>query len=382
MNRKKVVENCIQLIDRNYYFINNQQKEWEQKKSRILFEAENAESEDDAIEVLEKYIYEFHDPHTRLFYKAHPEYIISEAFYFDHGVLWCCIGDKYKKVLSVNDIKISNLINEYQTMLCGYPIALIEDEIVKDIQLLQHKFKCNYIRLCCEFGEEICLYPTLFSQWLKDIHSLTQDKSLEPIYIERIDHKTICIKILSFRVHELYNQLKQKIEMYNDNYSTVILDIRNNMGGYIEEAKQIVGGIIKNRVNLDYSISCIKSGFRTESECEITPIEDRLFNNKKIFVFINYRTMSAAEYIFAKALQRDNICIVGEKSAGLKDQAEVFIIDEEITLQITTKRFIKNGNYMNEKMVPDIYIAPDVAHPGNEDPYVMWYKQLNTQVAN
>ena len=49
----------------------------------------------------------------------------------------------------------------------------------------------------------------------------------------------------------MYNQLKQKIEMYNDNYSTVILDVRNNMGGYIEEAKQIVGGIIKNRVNLD-----------------------------------------------------------------------------------------------------------------------------------
>ena len=382
MNKKEIVENCIQLIDQNYYFTNGQQKDWTQKKSRILSKVEKTESEEEAFEVLNNYIYELHDPHTRLFYTVCPEYIISESIYFDHGVLWYCEENEYKKILSVNNIDTGLLIKEYQKIFYGYPIALIEDEIVKDIQLLQHRFKCDCITLSCESGEKIYLHPILFNQWIEDIHSLTQDKEPEPIYIERVDCETICIKILSFRIHELYNKLKEKIEMYSGNYSTVILDVRNNVGGYVEEAKQIVRGIIGSKVDLGYSISYMEEGCVVEAKCDITPIKERLFKNKRILVFMNYRTMSAAEYIFAKSLQQDGICIVGEKSAGLKDQAEVFDVDHGIIIQITTKRFIKNGKYLKEKVIPDICINPTVIYPQSQDAYILWYKQINTQIVN
>lgn len=376
MNKKEVIEKCIQLIEQNYYFIGNQRAEWDKDKTRILSEVNNTKTDDEIFEMFNQHIYELKDPHTRFFYKVCPVYIIPESLYFDHGVLWYYQENKYIKVVSVNFVNIEQLLQEYQKKLSGYPSALIEDEIIKDIQLLQCKFKGDHITLECEWGEKVCLYPVLFNQWLENIHSETPNKGLDPIYIDRIDQQTICIRILSFRVHELYEYLKEKIKVYNGEYSTVIFDIRNNIGGYVEETKQIVRGIIKNKVDLGYSISYIKEGNIIESRCEIAPDTERLFNNKRFFVFVNYRTMSAAEYIFAKALQQDGVCIVGEESAGLKDQAEVFAIDKDLLMQITTKRFLKNGKYLQEKVVPDISINSVATYPKTQDPYIVWYKQF------
>lgn len=382
LDRNRVVEKCVQLIDQNYYFKNNQRSEWERNKNRIFTEIESIDSEEEVLEVLNHYICELHDPHTKLIFAYRPQHIINESICFDHKVLFLYIANQYKKIISINDIPVSLVLDDYKINFDNYPLALIEEEIIKDIQFLRNVFKGNSITLKLESGEIKCLYPINFNQWYENMSIMSGIHSFEPIYVERVDCDTICVKIVSFRFRNLYCMMKEKLMRYNNCFSSVIFDVRNNMGGYVDETKKIVGSIIKKPVKLDYSISCIKLGNRDVSECIITPGNECLFENKRIFVFTNYRTMSAAEYIFAKSMQINGGCIVGEETAGFKDQAEVFNINQTVELQITTKRFLKCGKYLDEKIVPDVCINFSSLYNKNEDPYILWYKKINKHMIN
>lgn len=104
------------------------------------------------------------------------------------------------------------------------------------------------------------------------------------------------------------------------------------------------------------------------------------FKNKRILVFVNYRTMSSAEYIFAHALQLKGISIIGEETAGLKDQAAIIPISDEVSLQVTTKRYVQNGDFIQKWIIPDVFIRNENIDVNVQDAYMEWYMENKKSV--
>lgn len=127
------------------------------------------------------------------------------------------------------------------------------------------------------------------------------------------------------------------------------------MGGYIEVAKELVSKIIDSKVRMNYEIARMDGRLLKTMPMDIQENTYEGFKNKRILVFVNYRTMSSAEYIFAHALQLKGISIIGEETAGLKDQAAIIPISDEVSLQATTKRYVQNGDFIQKGIIPDVF---------------------------
>ena len=152
------------------------------------------------------------------------------------------------------------------------------------------------------------------------------------------------------------------------------------MGGYIEVAKELVSKIIDSKVRMNYEIARMDGRLLKTMPMDIQENTYEGFKNKRILVFVNYRTMSSAEYIFAHALQLKGISIIGEETAGLKDQAAIIPISDEVSLQATTKRYVQNGDFIQKGIIPDVFKRNENIDVKVQDAYMEWYMENKKSV--
>ena len=139
-----------------------------------------------------------------------------------------------------------------------------------------------------------------------------------------------------------YNELKQK------NIKSLVIDLRNNGGGIVDEALEILDCILeKNKVML---ITVDKNGNEETSKSKSNPVVD-----VPIVVLVNGQTASASE-IMAGALKDYNKAkIVGEKTYGKGVIQELMYLTNGSALKLTTNEYYTpNRNKINE-----IGITPD-----------------------
>jgi carboxyl-terminal processing protease len=142
----------------------------------------------------------------------------------------------------------------------------------------------------------------------------------------------------------------------------IVLDLRNNPGGYLQAAVDLASEFLKNGSVVVVEES--SSGERKEFKVE------RLgrFLNMPVVVLINQGSASASE-ILAGALRDDkNILLVGEDSFGKGTIQEPIQINGSAGLHITTSRWLTpSGFWVNEKgLTPDVKIKDDPATPEDE----------------
>lgn len=144
------------------------------------------------------------------------------------------------------------------------------------------------------------------------------------------------------------NEIVGKAEVKN-----IIIDLRNNPGGYLQAAVDLAGDFVKNGTTVVIQQSA-------DSKLEIK--SDRLgrLQNYNVLVLINGGSASASE-ILAGAL-RDNrgIKLVGEKSFGKGTIQEPVEIPGGSGLHVTTAKWLTpDGTWVHEKgLIPDTEIIP------------------------
>lgn len=137
-----------------------------------------------------------------------------------------------------------------------------------------------------------------------------------------------------------------------ENVKSVILDLRDNTGGYVTSAVGVASLWINNK-----TVATERAGdVITET---LMPSGEAILDNIPTVVLINYNTASASE-IVAGALQDYKIAkIVGDQSFGKGSVQQLIKLDGGAQLKVTVARwYTPNGrNIGKDGVTPDIHIV-------------------------
>ncbi len=157
---------------------------------------------------------------------------------------------------------------------------------------------------------------------------------------------------------EIYNQLKAQ------NMSRLILDLRDNGGGIVDEAVKIADYMLEKGKTIIYEVD--KNGAETERKSEEDPIIDI-----PLVILTNKNTASASE-ILAGALQDyEKAKIVGTTTFGKGIIQEVFSVKDLGGIKITTQEYqTPKHNKINKAGIhPDVEVElPDELKKETEIP--------------
>lgn len=145
-------------------------------------------------------------------------------------------------------------------------------------------------------------------------------------------------------------QVKDKINNFSKNIDSLIIDVRNNTGGYLSAAYEIA----------DYFVAKGKPIYQLKDrENKITIYKaknDILRNFKGISVLINNYSASASEILALALKESANATTIGVKSYGKGTVQETDTLSSGAMIKYTTSYWLSpNGNTINT-----IGISPDI----------------------
>ena len=169
-----------------------------------------------------------------------------------------------------------------------------------------------------------------------------------------------------------YDEFKQKIdELKTKNIKSLIIDLRNNGGGIVEEAINIADLFTTKNSTL-----LITTGKNTEEE--ITKAKKDKEIDMPIVILVNENTASASEILTSAIKENcDKVTIVGKTTFGKGVIQTIFTLTDGSGLKLTTNEYYTpKRNKINK-----IGIKPDVEvdFPENESVYSI-EKQKDTQL--
>lgn len=145
---------------------------------------------------------------------------------------------------------------------------------------------------------------------------------------------------------------KNVFEILANPTKKIILDLRNNPGGYLEEAKNIAGWFLKKGETI--FIEEFANGEKKEYKSKGTGI----LSDYKIVVLINEGTASGAEILAGALRDKGGIMLVGTKTFGKGSVQQIEKLSNGSILKVTIARWLTpNGDLITDKgLEPDIKI--------------------------
>jgi carboxyl-terminal processing protease len=152
----------------------------------------------------------------------------------------------------------------------------------------------------------------------------------------------------------------------------VILDLRNNRGGYVNVAQDVYSMLADDGTFMTYdgfaegkeddeSFVLKKNGWRVTKN-GTTAIEHRkpnLLGNKPLIVLVNEDTRSASEMLAGALRDNGRAVILGRQTYGKGVLQDTYEIGEDFLMKVVTaKYFLPDGTNIHERgIAPDIELA-------------------------
>ena len=238
-------------------------------------------------------------------------------------------------------------------ILSGDIISKIDDEIVKDLslndaaKLIRGQKGTTVVLTIVRLGEED---PIEFYLTRTDI--MVQDVA----FAEMIDDDTGYIVLTRFSKNAPREMETALRSLINQDMNNLILDLRNNPGGLLAAAIDVLELIIPKGEKLLWT-----KGRNKESNREFISRKNPLLDYKvKIAVLINEGSASASEIIAGAVQDLDRGVIVGTPSFGKGLVQSVYGLDSsgKRSLKVTTAKYyvpsgrlIQKPGYINDKLV-------------------------------
>lgn len=197
---------------------------------------------------------------------------------------------------------------------------------------------------------------------------LLRDGSGEPIKVEveraKLDVPSVIvsfiedgqiahIKLLKFGADTDIEWSKAVLEVVNHKpeVNGIILDLRNNPGGYLQGSVDIAGEFLARG-----SVVVIEDGGETKNEFKTD--RSGSFTNKKIVILVNGGSASASEILAGALSENKGYKLVGETTFGKGTIQEPLQLEKGSSLHITTAKWLTpKGVWVNEKgLTPDIKV--------------------------
>lgn len=164
------------------------------------------------------------------------------------------------------------------------------------------------------------------------------------------------IKVRRFgdRTQEQWDEAVNEVISKNNQLEGVVLDLRNNPGGFLHGAISLASDFVPEGV-------IAKQEGRHESETYTVSRIGRLIG-MPLTVLVNSGSASASEILAGALRDRLETPIVGEKSFGKGTVQEAIELEENAGLHVTTARWLlPSGDWIHEKGIePDLAIEIDI----------------------
>ena len=173
-----------------------------------------------------------------------------------------------------------------------------------------------------------------------------QAKSVE---LTQVSSSVALVEIASF-ISGTANEVSEALKSANYK-SGVIIDLRNNSGGFVEEAVAVAEQFIGSGIIVSYKINESEKVFRAVNS---NPIK------VPVVVIINRNTASSAEILAGAFQDRNRGVVIGERSYGKGSVQELISLDDGSKLELTVALFLTPSGRIIEEVgiTPDLAVAP------------------------
>ena len=171
---------------------------------------------------------------------------------------------------------------------------------------------------------------------------------VDPVEGKVIENNIGYIQFSSFNENTAQDFKTRFEELQKSNITSLIIDLRNNGGGLVEQALQIAGYIADKDSVLLYEVD------KNENE-EIEKSEDDPIINIPIIILVNENTASSSEILAGALKDLGKAKIVGTTTYGKGVIQEVLTLPDGSGLKITTKKYLTP----NKTEINEIGITPD-----------------------
>ena len=244
----------------------------------------------------------------------------------------------------------------------GDKIIKVDDTLTVDITIDE---AVNLIR--GPKGTEVIL--TIFREaWeeTKEIKIIRGVIEIPSLKLEMIEDNIALIELYHFTEKASFDFNKSAIEILNSSAEKIILDLRNNPGGYLEVAQDIAGWFLERGEIVtieDFGQGKEQKKYKAQGNAKLL--------SYSMVVLINKGSASGSE-ILAGAL-RDNrgIKLIGETSFGKGSVQELEKLKEGSSLKITIAKWLtpKGELITNKGLEPDIKVEmTDEDYKEDRDP--------------
>ncbi len=142
------------------------------------------------------------------------------------------------------------------------------------------------------------------------------------------------------------------------NVRGIVLDLRNNGGGWVSSAREMLGRFLPDGTAL---VEQSRAGERADSI--LTSADVRAYD-VPLVVLVNSGTASASEIVAGALKDRRRAVIIGERTYGKGSIQQVRDFGDQSSLRLTTALWLTPDKHMIDKqgITPDIAIGPEGEH--------------------
>lgn len=211
-------------------------------------------------------------------------------------------------------------------------------------------------------GTEVIL--TIFrEEWgaSKEIKLVREIIEIPSLKLEFVEENNIAyLKLYQFSEKANYDFNRAAIEILNSPAKKIILDLRNNPGGYLEVAQAIAGWFIEEGkivVVEDFGEGKEKKYYKAEGPAKLSTYP--------VVILINEGSASGSEILGGALRSNRGILLIGEKSFGKGSVQELTELRGGSSLKITVAKWLTP----NGELITDVGLEPDIKIEITEEDY-------------
>ncbi len=182
--------------------------------------------------------------------------------------------------------------------------------------------------------------------------------SLDLSYFNINGKKVAYFQIYNFNQNLQKDFYKKALEVAFNKVDGIVLDLRNNPGGYLDIAVNIAGWFLKKGETV------VKEKFLNKPETVLRADGNSVFDGMPVVILVNQGSASASEILTAALRERDKkVKVVGQTTFGKGSVQTVETLSDDSYLKITIAHWLTPNN----EEIEGKGIKPDIEVKENED---------------
>lgn len=168
------------------------------------------------------------------------------------------------------------------------------------------------------------------------------------IIVPTVDYEVVDGNLMHITLHSFNEQApsafyEAAVNTISSNIKGIVLDLRNDPGGFLEVAIQMAGWF------LDRGQVVVMERFRDRPDTVFRARGNEAFKNTPVVILMNKGSASASEILAGALRDHRKIPLIGEKSFGKGTVQELYPLKDDSKLKITVANWVMPSGHIIEK---------------------------------